>query len=65
MNTVAGSLALATELFLRRDAALLQIVGLSLQVSGTACLVSVALGLWLGAAPAVCAFRARRSWSGC
>jgi tungstate transport system ATP-binding protein len=56
MNTVTESLALATRLILQLDPALVQIVGLSLQVSGTACLAGVALGLWLGAALAVWRF---------
>ncbi|MFO7645620.1 MAG: hypothetical protein R6W95_14645, partial [Desulfosarcina sp.] len=56
MNTVTESLALATALILKLDPALVQIVGLSLQVSGTACLAGVALGLWLGAALAVWRF---------
>ena len=56
MNTVTDSLAIANRLILSADPALLQIVGLSLRVSGTACLLGAAMGLALGAALAVARF---------
>ncbi|KPF50838.1 ABC transporter permease [beta proteobacterium AAP121] len=49
MNTVSDSLQLAAQLILGLDAALLHIVGLSLQVSGLACAVGAVFGLLLGA----------------
>lgn len=48
MSTVVESLNLASTLILRADPALLGIVGLSLRVSGTACLLGAAAGLTLG-----------------
>ena len=56
MNTVSDSFSLALQLILHADAELLRIVGLSLQVSGTACLVGAALGLTLGGWLAVARF---------
>ncbi len=56
MNTVADSLALAAHLIAHADPALLHIVGLSLRVSGTACLLGLTVGLALGAALAVARF---------
>ena len=56
MNTVTDSLAIAAHLIVSADAALLHIVGLSLRVSGTACLLGAAVGLALGAALAVARF---------
>jgi tungstate transport system permease protein len=49
MNTVSDSLWLAGQLITSFDPALLHIVGLSLRVSGLACLVGAVLGLVLGA----------------
>jgi ABC-type tungstate transport system substrate-binding protein len=60
MNTVADSLRLAFELIARADATLLQVVGLSLQVSTTACLVGALAGLGLGAWLAVARFPGQR-----
>ncbi|MFZ4649440.1 MAG: ABC transporter permease [Rubrivivax sp.] len=61
MNTVADSLRLAFELMARADAALLQVVGLSLRVSATACLAGALLGLALGAWLAVARFPGQRA----
>lgn len=60
MNTIADSLRLAFELIGRADAALLQVVGLSLQVSGTACAIGALVGLALGAWLAVARFPGQR-----
>ncbi|WP_425261147.1 ABC transporter permease [Rubrivivax sp. RP6-9] len=57
MNTLHDSLVLAWQLIAGLDAALLRIVALSLQVSGTACLIGAVFGLWLGAWLAVARFR--------
>jgi ABC-type tungstate transport system substrate-binding protein len=56
MNTFADSLALAWQLILGADAALLGIVGLSLRVSATATAVGALVGLGLGAWLAVARF---------
>lgn len=56
MNTVSDSLALAAGMILQLDATLLQIVGLSLQVSGLACCIGLLLGLLLGTWLAVARF---------
>ena len=56
MSTVASSLGMAVDLIARLDADVLGIVGLSLQVSGSACLVGAVAGLWLGAWLAVARF---------
>ena len=56
MNSIADSLALAGQLILQADAELLRIVGLSLRVSLSACVVGVAAGLLLGAWLAVARF---------
>ena len=61
MSTVADSLRLALELILHADPALLQVVGLSLQVSGTACLIGGSAGLMLGAWLAVARFPGQRA----
>ncbi len=53
---MTDSLLLALALMLRADTELLHIVGLSLRVSGTACLLGAGLGLWLGAWLAVARF---------
>lgn len=60
MNTIAESLALAWTLIIQADAQLLGIVGLSLRVSTTACMVGALLGLWLGAWLAVARFPGRK-----
>jgi ABC-type tungstate transport system substrate-binding protein len=60
MNTVADSLRLAFELIARADATLWQVVGLSLRVSATACLVGALAGLALGAWLAVARFPGQR-----
>jgi ABC-type tungstate transport system substrate-binding protein len=56
MSTVGSSLALALELIVQRDASVLQVLGLSLQVSGSACVIGALLGVWLGAWLAVTRF---------
>ena len=56
MSTVASSLNMAVDLIARLDADVLGIVGLSLRVSGSACLVGAVAGLWLGAWLAVARF---------
>jgi tungstate transport system ATP-binding protein len=57
MNTVSDSLGLALQMIGRADAAVLDIVGLSLRVSLTACAIGAAVGLALGAWLAVARFR--------
>ena len=57
MNTVADSLGLAASLIVGADAALWRVVGLSLRVSGTACLLGAVAGLLLGTWLAVARFR--------
>ncbi|MBA4176001.1 MAG: ABC transporter permease [Leptothrix sp. (in: Bacteria)] len=59
MNTVTDSFWLALQLIAQGDAALAQIVGLSLRVSATACLLGAVAGLALGAALAVARFPGR------
>ncbi len=61
MNAFAESLATAWALIAGADAQLLQVVGLSLGVSGTACLLAAAVGLAAGAALAVLRFPGRRA----
>ena len=56
MNTFTQSLQLALEMISRGDAELFRIVMLSLQVSGTACVLGALMGLTLGAALAVSKF---------
>ncbi|HPP82922.1 MAG TPA: ABC transporter permease, partial [Rubrivivax sp.] len=56
MSTVAESLNLATTLVVGADPALLRVVGLSLRVSGTACLIGASAGLALGTWLAVTRF---------
>jgi ABC-type tungstate transport system substrate-binding protein len=56
MNSIADSLRIAFELIVRFDAELWRVVLLSLQVSGTACLIGAGFGLWLGAWLAVARF---------
>ena len=60
MNAFAESLSTAWALIAGADAQLLQVVGLSLGVSGTACLLAAAFGLAAGAALAVWRFPGRR-----
>jgi tungstate transport system permease protein len=57
MGAFTESLALAWQMIVHADAALWQIVGLSLRVSATACAVGAAVGLLLGAWLAVARFR--------
>jgi len=59
MNTVSDSLWLALHLIADADSALLDIVGLSLRVSATACLLGAVFGLALGATLAVACFPGR------
>ena len=61
MNGFAESAAAAWQLVAQADAALLRIVGLSLAVSGTACLCAAAFGLLGGAWLAVAGFPGRRA----
>ena len=56
MDAIAQSLGLALQLVAQADAALWQIVALSLRVSATACALGAAIGLLLGAALAVARF---------
>jgi len=49
MSTLADSFGLAARLVAEADPVLLQIVGLSLRVSGTATLIGASAGLLLGA----------------
>jgi ABC-type tungstate transport system substrate-binding protein len=60
MTTFADSLGLALRLIGAMDAELLHIVGLSLRVSASACVIGAVLGLWLGAWLAVAHFPGRR-----
>ena len=57
MNTVADSLGLAADLIVNANPALWHIVGLSLRVSGTACVLGAVAGLLLGTWLAVARFR--------
>jgi ABC-type tungstate transport system substrate-binding protein len=61
MSTVADSLRLALDLIQTADHELIRIVGLSLRVSGTACLVGAVVGLALGAWLAVARFPGQRA----
>jgi tungstate transport system permease protein len=60
MSTLADSLRLALDLIQTADGELIHIVGLSLRVSGTACLVGAVVGLALGAWLAVARFPGQR-----
>lgn len=60
MDTIAQSLRLALDLIAQADARLLAIVGLSLRVSASACLIAAVLGLLAGAALAAVSFPGRR-----
>ena len=59
MNTFADSVATAMHLLLSLDPQLWVIVGRSLAVSATACVIGYVLGVLLGASLAVARFRAR------
>jgi len=56
MSSISDSLLLAVGLILHVDVALMQIVGLSLRVSASACVIGAAIGLWLGPWLAVARF---------
>ena len=60
MDTIAQSLKLALDLIAQFDARLLAIVGLSLRVSASACVVAALLGLLAGAFLAAVKFPGRR-----
>jgi len=60
MSTLVDSLRLALDLIQTADRELIHIVGLSLRVSGTACLVGAVAGLALGAWLAVARFPGQR-----
>lgn len=60
MDTIAQSLRLALDLIAQADARLLSIVGLSLRVSASACLIATVLGLLAGAVLAAVKFPGRR-----
>jgi tungstate transport system permease protein len=60
MDTITQSLQLAAQLIAAADARLVAIVGLSLRVSATACLLAAAGGLLAGAFVAAVPFRGRR-----
>lgn len=60
LSAFSESFLLALQLIARADAELWHIVGLSLQVSLSACVVGAVLGLWLGAWLAVARFPGHR-----
>jgi tungstate transport system permease protein len=60
MNAVTESLRLALDLIQHADRELVRIVGLSLRVSGTACVIGAVIGLVLGAWLAVVRFPGQR-----
>lgn len=60
METIAQSLRLALDLIAQAEPRLLSIVGLSLRVSTTACLIAAVLGLLAGAMLAVLRFPGQR-----
>ena len=60
MSTVAESFATAARLIVGADPALLHIVALSLEVSGSACAAAAGLGLFAGAWLAAARFRGQR-----
>jgi len=60
MSTVADSLRLALDMIRHADVELVRIVGLSLRVSGTACVAGAVVGLALGAGLAVARFPGQR-----
>lgn len=59
MNTLTESVRIAAQLIGDADAQLLQVVLLSLKVSGAACMLAAVVGLGAGAALAVARFRGR------
>jgi ABC-type tungstate transport system substrate-binding protein len=61
MNSIGDSLFLAATLIFQVDVELVRIVGLSLRVSATACVIGAAVGLWLGAWLAVARFPGYRA----
>jgi tungstate transport system permease protein len=61
MSTVTDSLHLALDLIQHGDRELVGIVGLSLRVSGSACLIGAAVGLLFGAWLAVARFPGQRA----
>jgi tungstate transport system permease protein len=61
MNTFSDSVRVALGLVLGGDATLWHIVGLSLAISATSCLLASGLGLGAGALLAVARFRGRRA----
>ncbi len=56
MSTLTSSFGLALDLIAQRDSDVMHVVALSLQVSGTACLIGALVGFWLGAWLAVARF---------
>ncbi|MEJ6005408.1 ABC transporter permease [Paucibacter sp. AS339] len=64
MSAFAESFSAAVQLVVQADAVLLHTVGLSLWVSGSACLLAAGLGLALGAWLAVASFPGRRLLQG-
>jgi ABC-type tungstate transport system substrate-binding protein len=61
MSSFGDSLWLAVALILGVDVELMRIVGLSLRVSASACLVGAVVGLWLGTWLAVARFPGRQA----
>jgi len=61
MSSIGDSLLLAVALIFNVDAELMRIVGLSLRVSTTACVIGAVIGLWLGAWLAVVRFPGYRA----
>jgi ABC-type tungstate transport system substrate-binding protein len=61
MNSIGDSLFLAAALIFNVDVELMRIVGLSLRVSTTACVIGAVIGLWLGAWLAVARFPGYRA----
>ena len=61
MNAFVESVKTALDLIASGDAQLLRVVGLSLGVSGTACLAAAGFGIAFGTALAVLRFRGRRA----
>jgi tungstate transport system permease protein len=61
MSSIGDSLLLAAALIFNLDVELMRIVGLSLRVSTTACVIGAVAGLWLGAWLAVARFPGYRA----
>jgi ABC-type tungstate transport system substrate-binding protein len=61
MSSIGDSLFLAAALIFNVDVELMRIVGLSLRVSTSACVIGAAVGLWLGAWLAVARFPGYRA----